>query len=445
MGTQQDGAQKRRARSGLALVVAVWAGWAVAVLMAPILKQAEHEGITSLLSGAGGGKLVRIPVRFSHRGKAAGAEKMDRIVRDLADMYSEHCSCAAEAGAGASAGGHCLCAEDAKNAVAAALDNAIDREFAPPNMYYRSKSGYAMRLRGFQGVRTHKNGGLRHVRFLHLDPQPVHWREPRKKEHPTPKQAAKSQGLPPMNVQERFLGPRDVFGASHFVNSPSDDPAVSTLSAADTGKMKTVQRTTKLWGLNVVPLADEEFPGKHPTFFEHQAALADYQEHLAGACEEDPNLAECKDLEDDEDEGGGGNELDELLDSKWFEDWMDYSKLILDDSSFKESKIRNGIPDENNAAFPIPYQEGEEADWADWVYAFDDDAVRPLRLVEGDSNFPEMDANINAPGAVLEDYPEQVGGGESFANFLKHPAGERGDMQADGSSVNGWLSGDSAY
>ena len=45
---------------------------------------------------------------------------------------------------------------------------------------------------------------------------------------------------------------------------------------------------------------------------------------------------------------------------------------------------------------------------ADWLYATDEDAVRPLRLVEGESNFPEMDANVNAPGAVLEDYPGQV-------------------------------------
>lgn len=107
---------------------------------------------------------------------------------------------------------------------------------------------------------------------------------------------------------------------------------------------------------------------------------------------------------------------------------------------------------------------------ADWLYATDDDVVRPLRLVEGESNFPEMDANVNAPGAVLEDYAGQVskvaggardlaafarpdggggswqaGAGESYASFLKHPAGEGGAMQADASSVNGWLTDESGY
>jgi hypothetical protein len=71
--------------------------------------------------------------------------------------------------------------------------------------------------------------------------------------------------------------------------------------------------------------------------------------------------------------------------------------------------------------------------------------VRPLRLVEGESNFPEMDANVNAPGAVVEDYPGQAGGGESYASFLKHPAGEGGAMEADPNSVNGWLTDQGGY
>ena len=56
-----------------------------------------------------------------------------------------------------------------------------------------------------------------------------------------------------------------------------------------------------------------------------------------------------------------------------------------------------------------------------------------------------MDANINAPGAVLDDYPGQAGGGESYASFLKHPQGEGGEMQADPSSVNGWLTDADGY
>lgn len=71
--------------------------------------------------------------------------------------------------------------------------------------------------------------------------------------------------------------------------------------------------------------------------------------------------------------------------------------------------------------------------------------MRPLRLVEGESNFPEMDANVNAPGAVVEDYPGQAGGGESYASFLKHPAGEGGAMEADPNSVNGWLTDQGGY
>jgi len=129
---------------------------------------------------------------------------------------------------------------------------------------------------------------------------------------------------------------------------------------------------------------------------------------------------------------------------------LTHAKLILEDGTLEEAKAASSIPPENNAAFAIPYQEGQEADWADWVYAHDDDAVVPLRLVEGESNFPEMDANINAPGAVLEDYPGQSGGGESYASFLKHPAGEgemgqEPEMQPDSSSVNGWLTDVSGY
>jgi hypothetical protein len=69
----------------------------------------------------------------------------------------------------------------------------------------------------------------------------------------------------------------------------------------------------------------------------------------------------------------------------------------------------------------------------------------PLReLVEGESNFPEMDANINVPKAVLEDYPGSRGA-ESFASFLKQPNGQGGGLRAGASSVNGWLSDDKAY
>ena len=60
-------------------------------------------------------------------------------------------------------------------------------------------------------------------------------------------------------------------------------------------------------------------------------------------------------------------------------------------------QIAGGIPAENITALAIFYQEGEEADYADWFNAFDDDAVRPRRVVEGESNFPEMDANSRGP------------------------------------------------
>lgn len=51
MGTQDGRALTRRTSRGyLALIVAVWAGWAVAVLVSPILKQAELEGIAGWLS-----------------------------------------------------------------------------------------------------------------------------------------------------------------------------------------------------------------------------------------------------------------------------------------------------------------------------------------------------------------------------------------------------------
>jgi hypothetical protein len=474
---------------------------------------------------AAGGPLVSVPVWLPRRGRvagrAAGPTKLARMVRDLADMYSTHCECAGSA--------HCPCAQEAATAVGAALDNAVDREFAPPNMYYRSKDGYAFRLRGFQEAKTHMNGGLKHDKFLALEPITARWRQPRALE-PAPVAAPKIEhtGLEPIKVPARFVSTpgAETYASAHFVRKVTDDDVVAytprqyqEASAAPpygtsavgvvgrwlqggyphTYKSKKVstaargghgtrhgvrfpsasgrtadasvsaptqlgqQQTTQLWEFNYVPLADEEFPGKHPTVFEQQALKEAYLEHLAEACKQDAErcMAACKENpeackefseakeENEEDKGGDPGNLEDDLDDL---DAMmrklgvpDYTKMILSDGEVEAAKAQSGIPPANDAAFAIPYQEGEEADFADWLYAYDDDAVRPLRLVEGQSNFPEMDANINAPGAVLEDYPGQSGGGESFASFLKHPAGEGGEMRADASSINGWLTDNGAY
>ena len=513
----------RGVRRGMGLVIVlVWAGWAVAVLVAPILRQAEGNLLdaapVSLLGGppAAGGPLVSVPVRLPRRGRAAGPTKLAKMVRDLADMYSKHCECA---------GATCPCAQEAATAVGAALDNAVDREFAPPNMYYRSKDGYAFRLRGFQEAKTHMNGGLKHGKFLDLEPITARWRQPRAPE-PAPVAAPNGErtGLAPIKVPARFVSApgAETYASAHFVRKVTDDDVVAPSQKASeappygtsavgvvgrwlhggyphTQKSKKVrtaarghgtwhgvrfpsasgrtaaeasvsapaqlgqQQTTQLWEFNYVPLADEEFPGKHPTVFEQQALKEAYLEHLAeeckqdaercmAACKEDP--AACKDFSEAKEE----DEKDDLVDPGNLEDDLDdldammkklgvpdYTKMILSDGELEAAKAQSGIPPENDAALAIPYQEGEEADFADWLYAHDDDAVRPLRLVEGQSNFPEMDANINAPGAVLEDYPGQKGGGESFASFLKHPAGEGGEMRADASSINGWLTDNGAY
>ena len=487
MGTH-DGAAAlvpRGVRRGMGLVIVlVWTGWAVAVLVAPILRHAEgglwdgaapsallqRGGVPGAGTGgagaaAAGGRLVSVPVRLPRRARAAaaGPAKLARIVRQLADLYAPHCACAGAA--------DCPCAAAASTAVAAALDNAVDREFAPPNMYYRSRDGYAFRLRGFQAAKTHMNGGLKHDKFLDLHPMTARWQEPRPPA-PAPAAAPKKErtGLKPIRVQGRFVSApgADTYASAHFVRKATDDDVVAyppqTAGAAARGQARLAQQqTTQLWEFNYVPLADEEFPGKHPTVFEQQALKEAYIERLQAECKEGAErcMATCKEdpeackefsnreEEEEEEEGGGVGSLDDELDE--LDAAMkklgveDYSKMLLTDSELEAAKAKSGIPPENDAAFEIPYQEGEEVDWADWLYAFDDDAVRPLRLVEGESNFPEMDANINAPGAVLEDFPGQAGGGESYASFLKHPAGEGGEMQADASSVNGWLTDDGAY
>ena len=219
----------RGVRRGMGLVIVlVWAGWAVAVLVAPILRQAEGNLMdaapVSLIGGppAVGGTLVSVPVRLPRRGRAAGPTKLAKMVRDLADMYSTHCECAGRA--------DCPCAQEAATAVGAALDNAVDREFAPPNMYYRSKDGYAFRLRGFQEAKTHMNGGLKHGKFLDLEPITARWRQPRAPE-PAPVAAPKRErtGLAPIKVPARFVSAPspETYASAHFVRKVTDDDVVA--------------------------------------------------------------------------------------------------------------------------------------------------------------------------------------------------------------------------
>jgi len=358
---------------------------------------------------AAGGPLVSVPVWLPRRGRvagrAAGPTKLARMVRDLADMYSTHCECAGSA--------HCPCAQEAATAVGAALDNAVDREFAPPNMYYRSKDGYAFRLRGFQEAKTHMNGGLKHDKFLALEPITARWRQPRALE-PAPVAAPKIEhtGLEPIKVPARFVSTpgAETYASAHFVRKVTDDDVVAytprqyqEASAAPpygtsavgvvgrwlqggyphTYKSKKVstaargghgtrhgvrfpsasgrtadasvsaptqlgqQQTTQLWEFNYVPLADEEFPGKHPTVFEQQALKEAYLEHLAEACKQDAErcMAACKENpeackefseakeENEEDKGGDPGNLEDDLDDL---DAMmrklgvpDYTKMIL--------------------------------------------------------------------------------------------------------------------
>ena len=85
MGTQ-DGHQlvPRGVKKGMGLIIVlVWTGWAVAVLVAPILKHAElADEMPSTLLGRGGGLVASVPVHLPHRRKVgAGPTKMGKIVR----------------------------------------------------------------------------------------------------------------------------------------------------------------------------------------------------------------------------------------------------------------------------------------------------------------------------------------------------------------------------
>jgi hypothetical protein len=347
MGTD-DGGRGAASRRGMVMViVAVWTGWAVAVLVAPILKQAEGEGLGVVGRAAllqRGGARLRIPVRLPHRSNSKAPSKMDKIVRDLADMYAMHCACADEAA--------CPCAKDAEHRVREALDNAVDREFAPPNMYYRSRNGYDIRLRGFQGAKTHYGGGLVHDKFLDIEPIKAAWRKPTSPAPVLPKQVAAKRGLPPIHVQGRFVhatGGSDTFVQSHLTQSAA---AVRPRTAA----LAQRQQTTKLWQFDYIPLADEEFPGKHPTVFEAEAAREEAQEALAAACREEMGIEGCKDLEkekeEEEEEEGGAGEYKE----SWFDDFLDYAQFVLEDGELEEQKEASGVPHANDAAFAIPYQ-----------------------------------------------------------------------------------------
>mmetsp|Transcript_5957 Transcript_5957/g.20977 ORF Transcript_5957/g.20977 Transcript_5957/m.20977 type:complete len:86 (-) Transcript_5957:2024-2281(-) len=84
-------------------------------------------------------------------------------------------------------------------------------------------------------------------------------------------------------------------------------------------------------------------------------------------------------------------------------------------------------------------------------------------LLQGESNFPALDANVNSPGGltrmstmdmltsgcltdgVLLGYKDQPGVGEAMADFLSDPVGEHGESSASSTSVNGWLTDNSAY
>ncbi|KAJ1490063.1 hypothetical protein T484DRAFT_1884759, partial [Baffinella frigidus] len=88
--------------------------------------------VALLLQGSGRGGVVL-------EGKDASPQ---HAIKYLASLYSEPCQC--------SPGVACKCVTDSAAKVAVALDNAVAREFGPPNMYYRTKNGYSYRLRPFQ-------------------------------------------------------------------------------------------------------------------------------------------------------------------------------------------------------------------------------------------------------------------------------------------------------
>ena len=475
-----DALQAGRRGSGVVIAL-LWAGFAAAALLAPILKRVEETGLEGLDGSpvllqrqAAAARTAISQSAASH--SAHGPFRMrpartDKIVRELADLYAMHCACPRN--------GACRCAEDASRRVSAALDNAVAREFAPPSLYYRSKDSYAFRLRGFQRPKTHLNGGLVHDKsaaarlnsdgttreytgpFLGLEPINTSWRAPRGADGaPELGGVFQVRPAPPYHPtttkkqEGRNKKKRQLRKAQRPVRRMGTDPYLQSRLQSTTTRApaQLKQRTTQLLMLHEadhVALPDEDFSGKHPTIMEEE----DYLQHLKAACEKCRELEACMDSEEAAVckelphergmSGDTGPPVDDILESPWFEDWLRYAKLMLEDGEVQEARASSGLP--ADAAFEIPYQEGQEADWADWEMAHEDDAFQPLRLVEGESNFPEMDANINAPGAVLEDYPGQAGGGESYASFLKHPQGEGGEMQADPSSVNGWLTDADGY
>jgi len=310
----------------------------------------------------------------------AGAQ---RAIRRLVGDYSMECKC--------HKGVPCECANTAASDIRKALENAVERQFAPPNMYYRTKDGYSFRLRGFQ-----KPQDPPHVE--RPAPEPVHVfrraTQPRKPDaRPPPKTAPKVNGLPPLPVNHKFVHQvsPSVFKHAHA----SWD--VASHEAPPAPESKKTARTTSLYQLPM----------------------------LAGDSEE----------EEDAD--------DELYSSKWFDDWMDYSKLILSDGPLAEAEEASALQQPPTMAVEMPYQLGQEADWADWENAYAEDAVRPFRVAEGrESFYPDVDANAAFPEAVLQDYGGESADAEAYANFVSQ---QQASPAPPSSSVAGWLTDNPAY
>mmetsp|Transcript_5957 Transcript_5957/g.20970 ORF Transcript_5957/g.20970 Transcript_5957/m.20970 type:complete len:321 (-) Transcript_5957:2293-3255(-) len=258
----------------------------------------------------------------------------------LADMYSMHCDCEDQEKDGNEDG--CPCAAAAAKNIKIALDNAVDRQFAPPNMYYRTRNGYAYRLRGFLPPRLHLHA--------HREIAPMRVKLGKK----TQQRARKPlPDVPTLRVPTKFVSdvnPR-VFYQAHLSNAPGMAERKAKLQSLDELGYK----------YDVVPLADETWDGKSDKI-EEQGGEQQGEEGEVNAAK-------------------SGGEVDDIVDSPWFADWMDYADLILSDGVLDEAKHVSAIPQEPQQALVLPYQEGEETDAADWQYAYDDDAVVPVRTV----------------------------------------------------------------
>jgi len=335
-------------------------------------------------------------------------------VRYLASLYAEPCKCAHQL--------PCECAVDSAARVRAALDNAVERDFAPPNMYYRSRDGYGYRLRSLQQPvpqRANRESGAGRVVEPRAEAVDYHSGRPAPKPVQRPGIVVPARfvddNMSPtlfMNAHHRFFDPREPQREELAKPRSSRGRGRAAQPAARKARLQSLveEKPELLMGSDSPPEGDEE-PEYLPSDAVEDAILSD-QEHGTTLVLDDGSTMDFSPLE------GVG-----------------YPKATDSD-----------IP-RRDAAARMPHQQGQELDTADWEWAHSQDAIEPFRSKVGWSNFPNVDANAGYAQAALVGYGGRSGDEESYASFLDQQGWQGGEEGAppDTSSVNGWLTDSPAY